>query len=560
MGDYGLIPLDMTLFHPCIQWTNRCIIINRYLCYNISGINRHEWRDKMELTETLGRLFLIGLPGRKLDDETKEILSKVNPGFIILFQRNIESKDQLKEYITDIKTFLGREVVFAIDQEGGIVTRLENGFTISPGSMAIAATGNPRNAFEAGRILGEEMYDLGISWNLAPVVDINENPYNPSLGVRGFSDKGSVVCRYSENVMKGLQRSGIAATAKHFPGKGSVNVDPHLDMPYVDKTLEELEQNEFVPFKNLIGKGLDAVMISHYYLPRIMNEKIPATVSKQIITNILKERLNFKGITVSDDLTMGGMRHSFTPGEASVKALEAGLDVIDICHDKRNMYDAIEHLTSKAKQDEGFARIVDRAYKKVSSFIRKQFIPNEAAGQNDNIASSEHLETMKRITDQSITLVGNADKIIPLEKGGGIDLIASVNPLRQSLVEEGQRGGYLYAALLDYLTASEHFCFDAKLSKEQADEQINGKSGNRAIVITENAYLFEGQKRLVAEIVKRYQFVLLIALRNPYDGGLPGVKNALLTYGYSQESQRSALDVIKGVKAAGGKCPVNLSL
>src|SRR6056297_416377 len=250
----------------------------------------------MTLEERIGRLFLIGIMGTELTQETKELIDKVQPGFIILFQRNIQSKEQLKQLVLDIKQHVNRPIVFAIDQEGGIVTRLEEGFTISPGAMAISATDDSTNAFKAGEILGQEMRSMGLSWNLAPVVDINDNFLNRSTGVRAFGDTVERVCEFSAAFYHGLKQQGCAASAKHFPGNGSIEADPHLDMPVLNKSMEELMMHELMPFKRLIDEGVESVMISHVYLPKIMKEKLPSVISAEVMQDILIQKLGFKGV------------------------------------------------------------------------------------------------------------------------------------------------------------------------------------------------------------------------------------------------------------------------
>ena len=509
----------------------------------------------MTLQEKIGRLFLIGIQGKEITEETKELLDRIKPGFIILFQRNVESKEQLKKLITDIKTHVGREIVFAIDQEGGIVTRLEEGFTISPGAMAISATGNPQNAYKTGRILGKEMRALGISWDLAPVVDVNDNYKNRSTGVRAFGDTPDQVALYSQAFYKGLREEGVAATAKHFPGNGSIEADPHLDMPILNKTLDELMENEFIPFKNVIDNGIESVMISHVYLPKVMKEKLPSAISEEVMKELLIKRLGFKGILVSDDLTMGGVANFYEVDEASYHALMAGMDVIDICHESSNMLRAYDYLLKKAQEDRQVLAEIDRAFEKVNTFIEKFNVPVSDMDLS-KIGTKENLDILDEITAESITLYNNHDNMIPLKDLGTDDLICAVRPLRQSLVEEERAGSSTAGTIRELFPETVFVQFNAKLSETEADELLKDKKGRKAIVLTENAYLFQGQKRLVQNLIEKYEQVLLIALRNPYDGGIKGIKNSIFSYGYSNPNQKNLKKVLLGEIEATGTCPV----
>ncbi len=511
----------------------------------------------MTISEKIGRLFLIGIKGTELTKETKVLLDKLQPGFIILFQRNIQSKEQLKCLVCDIKEYVNRPIVFAIDQEGGIVTRLEEGFTISPGAMAIGATNNPQNAFMAGKILGQEMRAMGITWNLAPVVDINDNYLNRSMGVRAFGDTCKQVCEFSKAFYNGLKDTGCAASAKHFPGSGSIEVDPHLDMPVLKKSLDELITHELIPFKQLIDKGIESVMISHLYLPQIMKQRKPSVVSSEMMQDILIKKLGFKGVLVSDDLTMGGVANFYNVEEASYHALMAGMDVIDICHDGEKMIRAHNYLVEKANNDPAVMEAVNRSFEKVDHFINRFSVPVSEINPL-HVGSTENIKQMQQIADQTITVYKNEDQLIPLPPIGNGDLICSVKPLRQSLVEDKRSGTYVSAFLYDRFPEAEHIQFDAKITEEAVVELTKDKAGETCIIMTENAYLFPGQKKLVQQLRDRYKRILLIALRNPYDGGIAGINNSIFSFGYSLPNQKALIKVLRGEIKAQGCCPVRI--
>jgi len=515
--------------------------------------------EKMELSEKIGRLFLIGIMGTELTDETKALIDRIKPGFIILFQRNIKTKKQLIRLVQDIKQYVNRPIVFAIDQEGGIVTRLEEGFTISPGAMALSATNDSKNAFEAGKLLGQEMYAMGISWNLAPVVDINDNYLNRSTGVRAFGDSLERVCEYSQAFYEGLRQTGCSGCAKHFPGNGSIEADPHLDMPFLNKSMNELMEYELVPFKQLIDKGIESVMISHVYLPKIMKKKIPSVISQEVMQTMLIDKLGFQGVLVSDDLTMGGVANFYSVEQAAYHSLMAGMDVIDICHDGEKMIKAYDYLYEKASSDPTVMEAVTRSFQKVEAFIQRFNVP---LAQMDSliVGTNENIRQMQHIGDQTITVFKNEDKLVPLPQLNQNDLICAVNPLRQSLVEEERNSTYVSGFLRDRFPDTPYIRFDAKIEESTVEDVLKGQSGETAIVMTENAYLFPGQKKLVQTLISRYKRVLLIALRNPYDGGLIGVNNSVFSYGYSLPNQKALIKVLRGEIKAQGTCPVRIGI
>ena len=198
----------------------------------------------MNLSEAVGRLFLIGLPGKSVDSETEQLLKAVKPGFIILFARNIDSPEQVRKLVNEVNKVLPYKPVFAIDQEGGIVSRFREGFTVSPGAMALSATGDPSNARKAAEILAKEMRAVGIHWNLAPVVDINVNPSNPGIGIRSFGDDPKTVTEFAAPFVEGLHRHSALVCLKHCPGKSGVNMDAHLDLPILELDLKELRNDQ----------------------------------------------------------------------------------------------------------------------------------------------------------------------------------------------------------------------------------------------------------------------------------------------------------------------------
>lgn len=185
-----------------------------------------------------------------------------------------------------------------------MVSRLGADAAVVPSAMCVSATGEPRNAYLAGLITGRELSALGVNFDLAPVMDVNSNPHNPVIGVRSYGDAPETVSRYGVEMIRGLTEGGVLSCAKHFPGHGDTALDSHLSLPRVDKTLEELESCELAPFRAAIEAGVPAVMTTHILFPELEPDGVPATMSRRIITGILKERMGFKGLVVSDCMMM----------------------------------------------------------------------------------------------------------------------------------------------------------------------------------------------------------------------------------------------------------------
>lgn len=499
----------------------------------------------MSLEQMVGELFMIGINGKELDDQTIKVLEEIKPGFVILFARNIESAPQVYNLTKQITQIVKKSVVFAIDQEGGIVTRLRDGFAVSCGAMALAATGDKTNAYLAGKILAKEMKTIGITWNLAPVVDINDNPNNPGIGVRSFGDTPEKVINFSTAFYSGLKEIGVAACAKHFPGKGSVSIDAHLDMPTLDKNLEELERWELLPFTKLMSMGIESVMPSHIYLPKLQKNKVPATVSKEIITDLLRKRLKYEGIAIADDLLMGGITKNMSVEDAVLESFKAGMDVLTVCHEPTAQLSATRTLVKKIENDPELAIRLRESLARVRNF-KEKFAPIFS----DKIALdfSQDQEIMEKIAEQSITVVDDQDEMIPVHLSKD-DFVITVKTSRLVQVQETEPD-------IPWVAKELSKRFSTKFLVIEKDKPVDA-SGNKCVFFTENAHLFEWQRSAIDKIRKNFKKLLIVALRNPYDCFLVD-SSSICSYSYELISQRALIKVLLGEIKPVGRLPVEV--
>ncbi len=256
--------------------------------------------SKKELERKIGQLFVVGFDGTTVNPKIKKLIHDYHVGSIILFSRNIGEPEEVLQLTSDLqkeakKAGYEKPLLICLDQENGVVSRIHKGLTTFPGSMALGATDNPQYAYKIGLATGKELKALGINWNLAPVLDVNNNPDNPVIGVRSFSENAEKVAAFGEAMMKGLQDAGVMTSLKHFPGHGDTNVDSHLDLPVISHEMERLENIELVPFKACIEAGADSVMAAHVYFPAIEPEEdIPATLSKRVYVDLLRKSLDLQ--------------------------------------------------------------------------------------------------------------------------------------------------------------------------------------------------------------------------------------------------------------------------
>ena len=254
-----------------------------------------------------GQRLMAGLPGTELDPGFVSLVRECKVGNVILFRRNVKSAAQLERLCTSLRRLIvaetGFEPFIAIDQEGGVVSRFSPDMAITPGAMALAAAGGDA-PYRAARITAQQLRAAGVNFDLAPVLDVNSNPLNPVIGVRSFGDVPEEAAERALGFMRGLLDGGIMACGKHFPGHGDTDTDSHIGLPKVDKSREELEKCELLPFRRAIEAGIPAIMTSHVLFPAIEPEKLPATMSRRILTGLLREEMGFNRYTYSDCMEM----------------------------------------------------------------------------------------------------------------------------------------------------------------------------------------------------------------------------------------------------------------
>ena len=302
--------------------------------------------NRSDVEREIGQLFMIGMPGPRLDKETGILIRENHIGGIILFSRNIEDPLQLAALCRDLQEAASkgkdRPLFLAVDQEGGRVARLKEPFRSFPGNAAIGMDEEPvKRAMEFATVTSKEMKVVGLNMNLAPVVDVQRGEIEKHLAGRSFGEDPELVAYLGRTVVKHLQKNGIMAVAKHFPGLGRADVDPHLHLPKINIDLEELERINFPPFAAAIEEGVCGIMTSHALYPALDPER-PATLSPVLLTEMLRERMGFKGLTITDDLEMGAIATDWSVADGALKSFQAGADILLICKDQSHVRESLD--------------------------------------------------------------------------------------------------------------------------------------------------------------------------------------------------------------------------
>ena len=299
----------------------------------------------MTLEELIGSTLVVGLPGTSLTDGTAAHLRTIHAGGFIPFARNFESLEQFRALLSTLNGTCGRDLLVMVDHEGGRVVRFSSGVTYFPDARTVGETQPPEAACRQGEIEAEELRALGVHVNLAPCVDVLVDGSDPVIGSRSYGSDPQRVAAFGTARIRGLQRRGVAACAKHFPGLGAVPKDPHRQLPTVPLDWEAMRGIHLVPFRAAIDAGVETIMSSHVCYPKLdPDATTPATFSKRVIHDLLRTEFGFRGLILSDDLEMGALRELGSIGEAAVRAVEAGHDVLLICSEmalQRQVFEAL---------------------------------------------------------------------------------------------------------------------------------------------------------------------------------------------------------------------------
>ncbi len=306
----------------------------------------------MTIRDTVGQLLMVGFQGTELSREFLDWLREYRPGGVILFSRNLVDPEQVARLTNALQEHATNSpLLIAIDEEGGRVSRLPQGFTTFPAASRVAACHASDVAYEMAGVTARELRAVGINMNLAPVLDVNSNPANPIIGDRAYGTRPEQVCTYGMAVMQGLEDNGIIPCGKHFPGHGDTMTDSHHVLPVVEADRARLDAVELEPFRQAIRRGLPTIMTAHVRYPAL-DAETPATLSNPILTDLLRSRLGFEGVTLTDDMEMRAILDHQPIGEASVRALQAGADMVVICHQQEQQGEAIAAIEHALERGE----------------------------------------------------------------------------------------------------------------------------------------------------------------------------------------------------------------
>ena len=514
---------------------------------------------KLTIEEKVGQTLMVGFEGTYLTDELKDLIRDYKIGNILLFTRNIKSTEDLFKLCQDLQkealTHIGIPMFIGIDQEGGMVTRIFDKATVFPGAMSIAATNDVNNAYLTGLYMAAELEALGINMNFSPVLDVNNNPLNPVIGVRSYSDDVHTVSKFSEAYISGLQ-SRIFATAKHFPGHGDTHVDSHLDLPRVPYDLKRLHEIELAPFKNAIKQNIKAIMSAHIIYDAIDPHR-PATLSPILLTQLLRKELKFEGLIVTDGMEMKAILNKYGAVESSVPAIKAGANILLYCHYLDQQIAAAKLIKNSVHEGLLDVNILNERVERILHY--KQDLNLNILNQTYDVVrpiveNDRHRMFAQSVLDQSLTLV-KGERFVQKGKTLFIGTLPKATTIADDLDGENSVINLLQKDIKEFsyvLSDIEPSDKDIKKVCEMA------KNFDQVIFTTYNANIYTSQQTLMKELHKLNKDIHIISLRNPYDLMLvKEIKNYTCLYEYTDNSIRTLKAYLKGELEPKGRFPIH---
>ncbi|MWV43350.1 beta-N-acetylhexosaminidase [Paenibacillus sp. HJL G12] len=524
---------------------------------------------ELTLKEKIGQLLMVGFEGLIPDKNINDLLHNHDIGGVVLFSRNLDNPRQALELTQELQRMAsattGIPLWIGTDQEGGMVVRVRQGISQLPAAMALGAARDPVLLYEAAKGMAEELKLLGINMNFAPVVDINVNPRNPIIDVRSFGDDAMLVAELGIAAMHGFQDGGIASVIKHFPGHGDTETDSHAELPVVRHSLERLRSVELVPFRQAARVGAEAVMTAHVGIPLISGGvPVPATLSREILTGLLREELDFDGLIVTDCMEMDAATQGIGVGEAVVRAVLAGADLLLVSHTYESQLEAVaalEHAVTDGRLSE---ERIDASVERILRLKTRYNVEMREGNWEEARTLLENPQTLRMIEllrEKSITVVNRETDFCRLSADvSTLVLWPRITAACKSEDEpayEGTLGSYLSpfvsAEVMEIVYESSPMPeeISALAAEAGAYEQI--------VVGIFNTASNPGQPALLRRLLAGGGKVIPVSLRNPVDlAPFPEIGGFLACYEPHPHTLQALSRALMGMTEPAGTLPVTL--
>lgn len=522
--------------------------------------------SKMTLSQKVGQMFTIGFSGTTYTSTLASVIKEYNFGNVIYMGANVASPETIAQMSNDIqKAMIESNIVPAFistDQEGGRVARLTNGGTHFISNMAMGALNDITLIYEEGVAMGYELRNYGINANFAPVLDVNNNPENPIIGIRSYGENPFLVAKCGVQMFKGLACSNVMGVAKHFPGHGNTNVDSHTGLPIIKSTKEELYKIELAPYVKAIEEGIDAIMTTHIIFTAI-DENLPATLSEKVLTNLLREELGYDGIIITDGMEMNALSNFGNHGELAVQAVKAGVDIL-LYTSNTNPRAAHQAIVDAVNNKEISMERIDESVRRILLKKLKYGLLDDATAPNldmrETLQKNEELNNlfaMKSLTQMKGSFEG-------FDKNESILVISPTTSYNLgSNLENNSVACYVSTYLKAQGYNSDYYVINNNVSTAQANAVMSKIVNYDKVVIacsnvkTNN---YASTKNLVNDILKEKEDTIVIALDTPYDYLVyENLNNYICVYGYQKATSIAIAKYLNGEFKAEGISPINFT-
>lgn len=460
-----------------------------------------------DLKIRIGQLFLLGFQSDYYDENLDNLIKKYKLGNVILFTRNLSDYSNIRSLNFKIREEISKETgiipFIAIDEEGGLVSRLGSIIGSYPSHYMLGNLNDESLSYKTGFSLGRDLFNLGINMNLAPVVDINSNPENPVIGTRAFSNNRETVINLGRQFAYGLRDASVVPILKHFPGHGDTNVDSHVGLPIIDLDYDELNERELAPFREILNGADDiGVMASHVLLSKF--SKDPSSLSTEIIDGILREKLGFNGLVVSDCFEMSAIKDNYKVSQSVVKAINSGVNMLDISHTYEYQVEAIESLYKAVEEEIVSVDTINNAYNIIQYY-------------KNNIYS-----LVEDVKEKSISIKGEFD----FQNAIFIAPDYKVNSFAEEAADLniGVNLGKLYNR--------PNIVLPEKFDSKYIDDLVKEIKDEKVVVCLNNFYIYKHHKELFQALENQSICLISLGLINEINKEID-MKIDLLEYSYS---------------------------
>lgn len=510
--------------------------------------------NELTLEEKIGQMLCLSFHGTEYNEQLQTLIEKYNIGTIIEFGRNIENIKQVYKLNYDIHKHSKYPIFIGLDHEGGMVRRVMNDITYLPGAMALY-NASDEELYTIYNQVGKELKLLGFNMNFMPSVDVNNNPLNPVINSRSYSDNANLVAKNGNIAAHAMMDAKVLSTPKHFPGHGNTNVDSHLGLPIVNNTMEEIKEIELKPFQEVINTNVDGIMVGHILYTNIDNT-FPSSLSYNIITKLLKEKMGFKGLIITDSLTMSAIYKKYSIRDIIKYSVNAGNDIIMFCGEA-NMYDQdtiVKEFIDLAKNNEIPMERVNESVKKIINLKNKYqvLLGKNYLTDEDFVNKFNKQKVLSNVlTSRSITLIKHDSHLLPITES---DKIISLFP-KLSIASLIDNTNNIQISLSKFLHCDEIIYEEIKDLENIVQKT---KKYDKIILATYNTKLNSFETKLFDLLNK--DKVVCIALRSPYDIlYLNDCRTYICTFDCSNESLYALSKCLK-TNIFSTKLPINLNI